>query len=458
MRNSPEALQRLQRLAERPATLQALRLLCGNQRSQMVAVRWPRAAPPRGVGRLLVVMVVVVVLGAVAGPGAVAQEPGSAAGGGGPENPNPLAFLVDLGPAERRAFMRKLGEGIQEDKGLPCNPMGGAESCMAIPPGSKLAKFCPRHDLRVDCALYNETMLDNEYDPAAHFSTAEFETPCPACDRAFQNAFCSNALPKCGTYEKVIEPTVVDLLGVLAKAGDSKLSEAVALALELPEKLPDLSLGCREACQAVVDTCGCGMDVTVGHVVRGYAASVAETLEMPYLETMVQTLFSTVDAMPLCAGFKSKEEEGWFGHCFLEEGRGGGGEGCPAAYCTQADAAEKEEALELIGTELVRSTLYAVGLTADAPTGVLEDFERLKEDGDAMDDLKERHAATQAAKAHGPHAPRGLGKAVVTGIGAAVALVVVFGACGYVVSKRLAARGDARPAAPAAMGYTEIEL
>ena len=100
---------------------------------------------------------------------------------------------------------------------------------------------------------------------------------------------------------KILPGRFENLLGVLAKAGDSKLSEAVALALELPEKLPDLSLGCREACQAVVDTCGCGMDVTVGHVVRGYAASVAETLEIPYLETMVQTLFSTVDSTPLCA-------------------------------------------------------------------------------------------------------------------------------------------------------------
>ena len=189
-----------------------------------MAVGWPGAAPPRGAGRRLVVLVVA--LGALAGPGAVAQEPDSAAGGGGPENPNPLAFLVDLGPAERQAFMRKLGEGIQEDKGLPCNPMGGAESCMAIPPGSKLAKFCPRHDLRVDCALYNETMLDNEYDPAAHFSTAEFETPCPACDRAFQNAFCSNALPwdSCLIFHFFSLHFTLKLQNKLPKGPNGKLS------------------------------------------------------------------------------------------------------------------------------------------------------------------------------------------------------------------------------------------
>ena len=73
---------------------------------------------------------------------------------------------------------------------------------------------------------------------------------------------CVMQVPKCGSFQKTVETSILPALVAVDKARDSGLSGINALAAAVPVILNTsaLTMPCREMCESIVSTCGCNKD------------------------------------------------------------------------------------------------------------------------------------------------------------------------------------------------------
>ncbi len=69
-------------------------------------------------------------------------------------------------------------------------------------------------------------------------------------------------VPKCGSFQKTVETSLLPALVAVDDARDAGLSGMEALAAAVPVLLnrSALTMPCREMCEAIVSTCGCNKD------------------------------------------------------------------------------------------------------------------------------------------------------------------------------------------------------
>lgn len=240
-------------------------------------------------------------------------------------NPMPLidglSRLVKMSPEERHDALELLGEFTKSQLHGHCNAFGGKEACVAIEPGSAIAKLCPDFEARVDCIYYSEDMLDMRQTPVDKFKAdlqarglKDLEKYCPQCLDNLHKLWCAQALPKCGTFDALLDATMFPALELAASlpAGDS----------EAPPQLPDgwaadfqrnvsLVLPCREMCEAVVGTCSCGRQKTFGSVV----SSLLPDHPLVQGSPLVKVVMAALEQQDICSVFAYRGERGFQGHC-----------------------------------------------------------------------------------------------------------------------------------------------
>lgn len=69
-------------------------------------------------------------------------------------------------------------------------------------------------------------------------------------------------VPKCGSFQKTVETSLLPALVAVDNARDAGLSGMDALAAAVPVLLNTsaLTMPCREMCDSIVSTCGCNKD------------------------------------------------------------------------------------------------------------------------------------------------------------------------------------------------------
>ncbi|GAQ84458.1 hypothetical protein KFL_001900010 [Klebsormidium nitens] len=237
-----------------------------------------------------------------------------------------LLRLADLPLFAQKALLRVLGAGLVDLDELPCNIFGGVSACQDLPPDSRIVHQCAGVNTRVDCAFRGSAMQQASEDPDAALRTrleGLGHRPCEPCYQSLQRFWCGQAVPKCGTFDKVIDK-ILPLLSRVAtdeEDYDDALSEAV------PDILGALSMGlpCREMCDVVTQTCGCGDPETFGEVLtsvheeaEGSPESAARAANMSY--SAARTLFKRVWDTPICELFARESTPGFHGVCELPPG------------------------------------------------------------------------------------------------------------------------------------------
>ena len=81
--------------------------------------------------------------------------------------------------------------------------------------------------------------------------------------------WCVQVLPECGSFKTTVQSALFPAIKKIKQSEDAGQPKSVAIAAAIPTLVRAFarSLGCREMCQALVDTCSCnipGESVTFG--------------------------------------------------------------------------------------------------------------------------------------------------------------------------------------------------
>ncbi|KAK9829899.1 hypothetical protein WJX72_008541 [[Myrmecia] bisecta] len=261
-----------------------------------------------------------------AGDGGSTAIPDWAAGNPGAyarDNPFGLFSVLAKMPAEeQRTYLKAIGQNLQNKYHSSCNAFGGADSCMELPSESKFAQVCREHDLKVDCAYYQDDLQEINDDPSADLrqalqdaGMADLESSCEACFDNQRQMWCAQTVPKCGSFAALVETAILPAIAqvVNAEADEASQIEALSSAVPMLLKAMSLSLPCREMCEAVVNTCSCKKDRTFGELLDKIVAKHTDAEAIP--PGFTQQLFGPVYDQPLCSLYASKTDEGFAGHC-----------------------------------------------------------------------------------------------------------------------------------------------
>jgi hypothetical protein len=71
--------------------------------------------------------------------------------------------------------------------------------------------------------------------------------------------WCVQVLPECGSFQKSVHSAIFPAIKKIKQAEDAGQPKSVAIAAAVPGLIEAIlkTMGCREMCQAVVDTCSC---------------------------------------------------------------------------------------------------------------------------------------------------------------------------------------------------------
>jgi len=238
-----------------------------------------------------------------------------------------LALASQLSDKQQRELLHQIGKRLEATSDMDCNIFGGTSSCKALPEDSKFAEFCPNHPLTVDCAYYNEALVDIEADPVAALK-AEMEKrgdePCEQCLQDQRELWCAQAVPPCGSFQKHVElailPAVTDLVVTAPNVGATPLDQIQKVAAAVPKvvKAISLSMPCREMCEDVIKTCNCGKSHTYGYLVtqlrEQQAVDMDANLAMLPPE-MADSMYSDIWDMEICDLYTPVADPDFSGHC-----------------------------------------------------------------------------------------------------------------------------------------------
>jgi hypothetical protein len=234
-----------------------------------------------------------------------------------------LALLSQMPPEEQHAFLKVIGQDLQQTNNLPCNVFGGTESCMSLPSNSSFAAVCQEHDLKVDCAYWRDDLKEINENPEEETKKLlkdqhmdDLAAACPQCFENQRRMWCSQTVPKCGSYQANVEGQLLPSIQKVVSAEERGQTNIEALAEVLPTLFQSqaLALPCREMCEAVMSTCGCNKDRKFGDLLDHMAGDIQATgQEVP--EGFTRQLFGALYDQPLCSLYARKDTPGFAGHC-----------------------------------------------------------------------------------------------------------------------------------------------
>ncbi|KAH9538718.1 hypothetical protein CY35_15G020300 [Sphagnum magellanicum] len=235
-----------------------------------------------------------------------------------------LAGAAHLPLHSQKMILRAMGEGISTIGEGRCNIFGGASSCVSIPSDSDYVKQCPEANKEVDCALRMAAFEHIAKDPEIHFReklSSEGFPECADCYKLLHQFWCAQTVPTCGIFEKVID----EILPLISSVALRKEKPSVALQEAVPRMLQAASLGlpCREMCDTITQTCGCGKPTTFGQAMM--SIQTGKHQEMYNTNMSVSTakdIFAKIWDKPVCDLFVESDMPGFSGVCTVQESSG----------------------------------------------------------------------------------------------------------------------------------------
>lgn len=220
----------------------------------------------------------------------------------------------------QKALLKVMGAGLVGAGKMPCNIFGGKGSCTPLSGDSKLAKSCNAANREVDCAFKSEALLAMAEDPDSAMRKRLARAGYPACDRCFDalhKFWCAQTAPLCGTFDMIVD----EILPVFTAVAGQGKDPVKVMRAAVPRILAAFALGlpCREMCDAVTATCGCGEPTTFGQMMTALKRRQSRGLAQPYATNMTaataKNLFAGVWDKPVCGIFASRHEPGFGGVC-----------------------------------------------------------------------------------------------------------------------------------------------
>eukprot|EP00271_Cylindrocystis_brebissonii_P004670 TRINITY_DN16483_c0_g1_i1.p1 TRINITY_DN16483_c0_g1~~TRINITY_DN16483_c0_g1_i1.p1 ORF type:complete len:415 (-),score=76.07 TRINITY_DN16483_c0_g1_i1:1403-2647(-) len=254
-----------------------------------------------------------------------------------------LSIAAKLPLQSQKVLLQMLGAGLVASGQLECNLFGGKSSCISIPRDTELARTCVSANRDVDCAFQGGAMGELQDNPDKKMReklAKEGYPPCPQCFEALHKFWCAQTVPTCGTFEEVLE----EILPVLSDIANGKAGPVQSIQAAVPRMLEAFSLGqpCREMCDVVTNTCGCGKSTTFGEIMTLIEAKPAKgsaAEAMGYNTNMsratAKEIFGSVWNNPVCSLFAPRAQPGFVGVCDTGmDGEGAGGDGeVPVTAC-----------------------------------------------------------------------------------------------------------------------------
>lgn len=335
---------------------------------------------------------------------------------------DPLGFvslLANMPAEQQQTFLTLVGVALQEKNGLACNPLGGTDSCMTLSSNSKFAQLCPGHDLKVDCAFYSDDLEEVDQDPAADMrqllrshGMQGLEASCPQCFANQQKLWCAQTIPACGSFQENILGHILPALAQAVSAQQTGQTQTEALSLVMPQLLQAsaLSMPCREMCEAVVSTCGCNSQRTLGSLLDAALSDITlPNQQLP--DDFSQQVFGSLYDQPLCALYASSDTAGFTGVCEAMDSQ------CSddAMWCHGGSNPDSQGVEELIALQLTKGLFGWVG---NHSMGLFADEAEAADDADQPREKAVEDQYTHSSGHHHHHA------AVVVSILVAVAAFV----------------------------------
>lgn len=228
-----------------------------------------------------------------------------------------LAQAVHLPLHSQKMLLKEIGSIYAKTGEGRCNIFGGPASCEPIPKDTEYARNCADANENVDCAFKMTAFEHISRDPKEHFQKkveGEGLTACPECYKNMHHFWCGQVVPACGTFDKVID----EILPMLTSVAEKKEKPSVALQQAVPRILQSASLGlpCKQMCNAITTTCGCGQAATFGEVMESIQSSKHQDLYSTNMSlSTAKDIFQRVWNKPVCELFSDKDTPGFSGVC-----------------------------------------------------------------------------------------------------------------------------------------------
>jgi len=232
-----------------------------------------------------------------------------------------LAQAVHLPLHSQKMLLKEIGNVYAKTGEGRCNLFAGSASCQPIPKDSDYARVCHNSNENVDCAFKMTALEHISRDPEKHFKEKLVEegfTECHHCYKNMHHFWCAQVVPACGTFDKVID----EILPMLTSVAEKKEKPSVALQQAVPRILQSASLGlpCKQMCDAITTTCGCGRAPTFGEVMASIQSVKHRDMYSTNMSlSTAKDIFKHVWNRPVCELFSGKDTPGFSGECHVPE-------------------------------------------------------------------------------------------------------------------------------------------
>ncbi|KAG0572094.1 hypothetical protein KC19_VG067800 [Ceratodon purpureus] len=232
-----------------------------------------------------------------------------------------LAQAVHLPLHSQKMLLKDIGNVYAKTGEGRCNIFGGSASCEPIPKDSDYSKVCANANEKVDCAFRMTALEHISKDPQTHFRkqlAVEGLTECHECYKNMHHFWCGQVVPSCGTFDKVID----EILPMLTAVAERKEKPSVALQQAVPRILQSASLGlpCKEMCDTITTTCGCGRAATFGEVMKSIQSGKHRDMYSTNMSlSTAKDIFQNVWNKPVCELFSGMHTPGFSGVCQVPE-------------------------------------------------------------------------------------------------------------------------------------------
>jgi hypothetical protein len=261
-----------------------------------------------------------------------------------------LTTAVHLPLHSQKMLLKEIGNVYAKVDEHRCNIFGGQMACEPIPSDSDYAKHCTEANEKVDCAFKLAATEHISKDPEKHFmKTLEKEGfgECHECYKNMHHFWCAQTVPTCGTFDKVVD----EILPLLAAVAERKEKASLALQQVVPRMLQAASLGlpCKQMCNAITDTCGCGEAANFGEVMVSLQSGKHRDMYNTNMSlSTAKDIFGKVWDKPVCDLFADKNLPGFTGVCNVPESS-------PQCSWCKGNAARPQFVHEQIVAQMARS-------------------------------------------------------------------------------------------------------
>ena len=235
-----------------------------------------------------------------------------------------LELLASMPLDVQIEMLHEFGQEMVDQGKSNCNIFGGKASCQALNTDSAYHKSCPNYPLEVDCVFYEDSMMEIDDDPTRDLQDEAAKVKnvsmCVGCQDDLEELYCAQAVPKCGTFQTHVEmvflPLLRDVVEAKQKGGD--FQPAIDRFLPRIANATGLVAPCKEYCEAITASCGCGQDLKFKRVIDMLEKAQRDN-SVPDLPTLpagtFEKMFGAFDETPLCDMYQPRDTPGFIRHC-----------------------------------------------------------------------------------------------------------------------------------------------